>query len=92
MCTSSLSQHEDLPEVYGSEGSAESRLGCMSLLEIYTGLLAGCYIQQKSGTLPQHQAVIGIGFRVWLIQNTVLLHVQGCKLDAVLVDSSNSCS
>lgn len=42
MCTSSLSQREDLPEAYSNEGSAESRPGCMSLLKIYRGLLAGC--------------------------------------------------
>lgn len=75
MCTSSLSQREDLPEAYSNEGSAESRLGCMSLLKIYRGLLAGCYVQQKSGTLLQHQVAIGIGFRVWLVQNTVLWRV-----------------
>lgn len=67
-------------------------MGCMSLVEIYRGLLAGCYIQQKSGTLPQRRAAIGIGFRVWLIQNTVLPCVQGYKLDTVLVGGSNSCS
>lgn len=56
-----LSQCENLPE---------PRLDHISLLEVYRGSLAGCYMQQKCSTLPD-EAVIRIGLRVQLTQNSV---------------------
>lgn len=63
----------------------------MSLLEIYRGFYDSWALYT---TAIWHCAAASgcdrAGFRVRLMQNTALLCVQGCKLDAVLVDCSNS--
>lgn len=62
----------------------------MSLFEIYrrfydSWVLYATEIRHPTAASGCDRA----GFRVQLMQNTALLCMQGCKLDAVLVDSSN---